>query len=241
MTTQAGPEEGSRPDRSELFMALREILLDYYPSKPNMRTVIGDIDPEPAKFITNSEDSEDLWSEALRRIYRAGKLINFLDRICMNVPSNEPSIAALYEFEKNRLEAERVPADRLRDSLRFAPSATLQLQGPKHLDQQSITALQNQIKDLFIVLNDLLKNPESNQNQNLGVAHLIQIRQRAEKCIDILQYYEDLLRLAEQFDDLQDESASHPGHLEAYARDRRVLLQGKAALRKSLARLAEYL
>jgi hypothetical protein len=241
MTTQAGPEEDRRPDRPTLLKEFRGILVEQYPTVPSMNTVIGDTGLEPPKFVTSAEEPDHRWSEALRRVDRAGKLIKFIDVVRQDFPSDQPQIIALYQFEKKRLKDERTPADRLRDSLKFTRSYTLQLQDAEHLDQQSIAVLQNQIKGLFRALNDLLDNPGSGQGQNLGMTYLTQIRQRAEKCIDILQYYKDLLILAEQSDEFQDGSAGRPGDLGAHARDRRVLLQGKAALRNSLARLAEYL
>lgn len=242
MTRQAGTgEDVSRPDRRALLKDFRRFLVDEYSTPESMTTVLRDAGLEPTtRYVTNSPEADNRWSEALARIDRESKLIKFIEVVRDDSAVSKDEIEALYEFEKHRDWIERTPAECLRDSLRFAGTYFRQLRdNPEHPTQQSLTALQDQVKDLFRLLDELRANPEPAADRRAGAAQLGDIEKRANMCMDILQYYKTLLNLAAPPDVIQIGSTGSPGDLGDHARDERVLLQAKAALRNALARLAE--
>ena len=88
-----------RPDRSVLLKEFRNVLVDEWPERVSMETILGDAGLDARRYIVDALRADDRWAQAIRRIDRDNKLIKLIIVVREYFDQENIAIEQLYAAE----------------------------------------------------------------------------------------------------------------------------------------------
>jgi tetratricopeptide (TPR) repeat protein len=249
VSTRVGAEGNvGRDARTTLRKKLQAMLVERWPERVSMETVIDDAGLDSAKFIVDASRAEDRWHQTIKRLEFDYKLAELIEAVQGEIGEPDDDLGELLRLEKERLKEATLELqskaldsfNRLVDKLSFTTEYIARLREPENLDLITLAAIKDKLHDFYAQLDELRKAQLAAPRRNAEIAQAGNMELQANKCADALQLYMKLVEYDNSADDYPQAGVTGgPGSLSHRETDEVVLVRAKAGLRNALIRLGK--